>query len=264
MMSFFTWPLIGTPEFVGLDNYQHLFTWDPFYTSLRVTVIYGFVTTFVQLIIALGAALAVANVSRFKSIFSGIFMIPFAMPQVVTGAIWLYLLNVQFGPFWQYLESWGLIDQPIYWQTQGDAALGVIIGAASWTFWPFMFLLLVAAREGIPDEYYESAKVYGATRVQMFRYVTYPQIKSALLVAISLRIIWNFVKVAQPWQLTQGGPGYDTTILGILLYRFAFSRNNFGLAFAVGIILLAITLVFAILFIREFQKQADNGGGQAT
>jgi len=83
----------------------------------------------------------------------------------------------------------------------------------------------------------------------------------AIIVALALRIIWNMVKVAQPYQLTEGGPGYDTSILGILLYRFAFVQQDMGLAFTVGLILMAITIAAAFVFIREFQKQSGTGGG---
>jgi ABC-type sugar transport system permease subunit len=263
VMSFYRWPLVGEPEFVGLGNWTHLFTWDPFWTSAFATIIYGLSTAAIQLVIAIVAALAVANMSsKFKGLFSAIYMVPYAMPQIITGAIWLYLLEVNFGPFWTFfVDTLGLLSEPLYWGTNGDQALAVIIGVAGWTFWPFMFLLIIAAREAIPDTHYEAGKMYGASRWQLFRQVTLPQIRSAIIVALALRIIWNMVKVAQPYQLTEGGPGYDTSILGILLYRFAFVQQDMGLAFTVGLILMAITIAAAFVFIREFQKQSGTGGG---
>jgi len=117
-----------------------------------------------------------------------------------------------------------------------------------------MFLIILASRQSIPDEYYESAKVYGAIRFQMFRRITLPQLKSAILVALSPRLVWNLAKVSQPLQLTGGGPGFETSVLAILLYRFAFDNAAMGLSYAIGIILLLITMVFVALFIREFEK----------
>jgi ABC-type sugar transport system permease subunit len=118
-----------------------------------------------------------------------------------------------------------------------------------------MFLILVASREAIPGEHYETAQVYGANRVQMFFRITLPQLKSAILVAVSIRVVWNLAKVSQAFQLTQGGPGFETSVLGVLLYRFAYQNGEFGLGFAVGMFLLAVTVVFVGLFIREFEKE---------
>jgi ABC-type sugar transport system permease subunit len=104
-----------------------------------------------------------------------------------------------------------------------------------------MFLIILASRESIPDEYYETAQVYGSNRVQTFLRITLPQLKSAILVALSIRLVWNLAKVSQAFQLTQGGPGYETSVLGVLLYRFAYSDGQFGMGFAVGMFLLAVT-----------------------
>lgn len=259
-MSFHNWPSGGTAEWVGLANYQFLFGWEPFYTSLYATLWFGF-STFVQVVLAVAAASVVANLNKFKSLVSTGFIIPYTMPPVVTGTIWLFLLNPSFGSVWGYLMKWGVVEEPIYWASSGVPALTVVTGVLVWTFWPFMFLIILATRESIPDDFYETARVYGANRVQMFLSITLPQLKSAILVAVSIRLIWNLAKVSQAFQLTQGGPGYDTSVLGVLLYRFAYLQGRFGMGFAVGMVLLALTIVFVALFIREFERARKEGAG---
>jgi ABC-type sugar transport system permease subunit len=257
-MSFHQWPFIGDPEWVGLGNYEYLLEWRAFYTSLEATVIFA-TTVIFQLAIALTASLLVANQNRFKNLLSVTFLIPYTMPGVVTGTIWVFLLNPDLGPFFGYLVEWGLLESPIYWATQGDMALAVVMFAVTWAFWPFMFLVILATLESIPTEQYESAKVYGANRLQRFLRITLPQIKTAILIAVSIRIVWNLVKVSQPLQMTGGGPGYDTSILAVLMYRFAYKQSQMGLSYAIGMVLLIVVLLFVVLFIREFEKES---GGQ--
>jgi ABC-type sugar transport system permease subunit len=182
------------------------------------------------------------------------------MPPVVTGAIWLYLLSPTVGPVFQLLVDLGLLENAVYWSTQGDMAMAVIMGVLAWTFWPFMFLIILASLENIPEEYYETARVYGANRIQQFVRITLPQLKSAILVAVSIRVVWNLTKISQPLQMTGGGPGYQTSILAVLVYRFGWLQGRLGLAFATGVILLLVTLGFIIIFIREFQRSTEEVG----
>lgn len=259
-MSFHEWSLVGGQNWVGLENYIYLFTWDPFYTSIKATLVFG-LTTFVQVVIAIVASLVIVDIKRFKSILSGLFLVPYTMPPVVTGTVWLYMTNPSYGPISQYFIEWGLIEQPIYWNADPNAALAVVSGVLAWTFWPFMFLIIVATLESISTSQYEAAKVYGANRVQTFLSVTLPQLKSAILVAVSIRMVWNLAKISQPFQMTEGGPGYATSVLGVLLYRFAYSEGRFGLGFAVGMVLLAITVAFVAIFIREFERGRSSRGG---
>lgn len=258
-MSFHSWPFVGEPAWVGLENFTYIFTWEAFYTSFRATVIYAS-TTFVQLGVALIAALLIVRMEAFKNLTSALFLVPYTMPPVVTGTLWSFLLNPSTGPVMGYLTGMKILESPMYWTNDGGAALGVIMFAISWTFWPFMFLVILATLESLPTEHYETAKIYGAGRIQTFWHVTLPQIKSAILVAVSIRMVWNLTKVSQPLQLTQGGPGYDTSILAILMYRFAWESGELGRGFTVGLVLLAVTLAFVLLFIREFERESAKGG----
>lgn len=257
-MSFHQWPLQGGHEWIGLGNYTYLWNWDVFWTSVRATLIYA-TTTVGQLVIAILAALLVKHIDIewLKSATNATFLVPYAMPPVVTGMLWTFLLEPNAGPFFGYLVEWGLLQEPIFWDVNGDTAMATVMGVMAWTFWPFMFLIILSTLESIPEEYYESARIYGANRIEQFRYVTLPQLKSAIMVAVSIRLVWNLAKVSQPLQLTGGGPGYETSILAILMYRFAWQQGRMGMSFAVGMVLLAISLIFVFLFIREFESSRE-------
>lgn len=259
-MSLHVWPAFGETEFVGLENYQYVLTWDTFYVSLRATLFYMTMTV-MQLVLALAATLSVRRLKRFESLADGLFLIPYTMPPVVTGTIWLYILSPNFGPVFGWLVSWGVLSDPIYWGIEGSTSIAVITLVGAWTFWQFMYLIFIASIQSIPDEHYETAKIYGANRLQRFRHVTLPYMKSAILIAISIRIIRNLVKVSQPLQMTQGGPGYQTSVISILLYRFTLTQGDYGLAFTIGVIMFVLTLGFTYIFIREFR--GERGGTAA-
>lgn len=256
-MTLYNWPFGGTPTWVGINNYTFIFGWDPFITSLKATLWFSLTTVF-QLIVALAAALAVREISRFKTAITGSFLIAYTVPPLVIGTIWSYLLAPDLGPIFQILTDSGILSETIYWGTNGESAMAVVTFVTTWTFWPFMFLILSASLQNINQELYESCRVYGANRLQSFWNITLPHLKSAILVAVSIRLIWNLTKVSQVLQLTNGGPGYDTSILAVLLYRFAYSRGSMGLAYVVGLVLFVVTIVFAFIFIREFEKASEE------
>ncbi len=154
-----------------------------------------------------------------------------------------------------YLLQWGIIDDPIYWFAEGEWARWVITLVATWTFWPFMFLILLSALQSVPESHYEMAEIYGANLWQRFRHVTLPHIQGAILVVVILRLAFNLAKIEQPFQLTGGGPGFETSILSVLVYRFAFMSGDFGMAFTVGLFLVAFTVVLILPFAYYYQKQ---------
>ncbi|EMA46930.1 sugar ABC transporter inner membrane protein [Halococcus saccharolyticus DSM 5350] len=257
-MTFHQWDFLGESQWVGLDNYRYVLGWDTFWTSLRATVIFGLVT-FSQLLIAIIAAVTVSHV-RFRNVIRTLFVIPYAIPGLVSGTMWVYILDPQLGPIFPVLIDYGILEETIYWGTNGGTAMAVIMFASTWAYWPLAFIIITASLEGIPEAHYELARVYGASKIQTFFHVTLPQLKGAILVAISLRTIYNLTKVSQPLQITGGGPGFDTSILGILVYRFTQGTRRYGLAMTVGVILVVLTLIVVLPYIRSFERDADTGG----
>ena len=260
-MSFYNWPLMGEPAWRGLDNYASFMSADYFWTSIKATLVYSLSTLF-QLVLALTAALVLSQ--RFipcKALFRGIMLISYAMPPVVVGAIWLFLLDPSLGMITNTLLDYGIIDAPIYWFSDGAWARWVITLVASWTFWPFMFLIILAAIQAIPESQYELAEIYGANLWQRFWVVTWPRIYGAILVVVILRLAFNLAKIEQPFQLAGGGPGYETSVLSILMYRFAFMSGDFGMAFTVGMFLVLLTLLLVAPFAVLYQRNIARVGG---
>jgi ABC-type sugar transport system permease subunit len=252
--------LLAEPTWRGLANYRDFLAADYFWTSIEATLIYSLSTAF-QLILALVAALALKQTFvPWKPLLRGIMIIAYAMPPVVVGAIWLFLLDPNLGMVTNYLLELGIIDYPIYWFAENTWAKWTITLVASWTFWPFMFLIILSSLQGIPQSHYELAEVYGANLWQRFTTVTWPNIQGAILVVVILRLAFNLAKIDQPFQLTGGGPGYETSVLSILMYRFAFMSGDFGMAFTVGMFLVAITALLLAPFAIMYQRHLRHAG----
>lgn len=256
-MSFHNWPLFGETQFIGLDNYTYILNWDVFYTSIRATVIYG-LQTIPQLLLGLLAALIVWDMDRFEGVASWIFLTPYVFPPLIIGTLWRQILDPSSGAFFKYLVDFGLLEQPIYWVTSGSAALAVITFVGTWTFWPVVFLLVVASLRGIPESHIETAKVYGASRWKRFRKIIFPQIQTAMIIALILRIIWNLGKIEQPLQITRGGPGWETSVLGIVLYRLAWNRQELALSFTVGMFLALLSFLVVVGLIVLFERRSSG------
>ena len=257
-MSLHNWPFMGEPSWRGLGNYRDFLTADYFWTSIEATLIYSLSTLF-QLILALVAALALKQTFvPIKPVLRGVMIVAYAMPPVVVGAIWLFLLDPNLGMITNYLLEFGIIDYPIYWFAENTWAKWTITLVASWTFWPFMFLIILSSLQAIPQSQYELAEIYGANLWQRFVTVTWPNIQGAILVVVILRLAFNLAKIDQPFQLAGGGPGYETSVLSILMYRFAFMSGDFGMAFTVGMFLVLMTALllapFAILYQRHLRQ----------
>jgi ABC-type sugar transport system permease subunit len=256
-MTFHEWGLITDAVWVGLENFTYVLNWPVFWQSVVATLVFSLVT-FVQVGIALVATLALRQV-KFRNVVGAAFVIPYTIPGLVSGTLWVYLADPDLGPIFTVLVNNGILDRAIYWAGSGELAMVMIMFAAAWTYWPLAFIILNASIENIPDEYYETASIFGASKLQTLVNITLPQMKGANFIALSLRTIYNLTKVSQPLQMTGGGPGYSTSILGITVFNFT-SARQFGLAMTVGVAMVILTMLFVIPYIYKFEDQAEAGG----
>jgi len=250
-MSFHDWVYIlpEKPAFIGFDNYIHLFMSPIFHEVLRITGIYA-TATFINFILGLAAALILNEPIKGRSIFAGILMIGYAMPEMASGSIWKFIYDANFGILNYYLFNLGFIKSYIPWLVDPSFSLIAITLANGWKHWPFVALILLAALQGIPKDFYDAAKVYGANAWQRFRYITFPQLKSAILVALIIRMCWNLSKFSEIFQMTEGGPGWATTTISLFVYNTAYKSFLFGRAFAGGITLLLMIVPLIIIYYK--------------
>lgn len=244
-LSFFNYQ-ISQPgsenEFVGLANYIKVFTDMEFYHSIRVTFTYMLVAIVVEVIFGMLIALALNRVINLRRVLTSLTLIPTMVAPIVIGLMYSFFLNPQFG-LYQWLVNTMHLPLPVLWTDDPFLALMMVSIMDIWEWTPYMGLVFLAGMQAIDGEYYEAARVDGATEMALFFKVTLPLMKPVMVTAILLRMMECFKKFDEPWILTGGGPGNATDVLDIFTYRQAFKNFNFSYAAAVCVILFLILII---------------------
>jgi multiple sugar transport system permease protein len=244
--------------FVGFANYARVLGEEAFWRALEVSLVFVSVSVAAHMVLGLGLALALDRVRVARTALRILFLTPWMVAAAVGATIWLWLLEPQFGVVNHLLLSAGAIGAPVAWLGQPGTALAAVTAVEIWRGVPFVMLLMLAGLQTIPAEQYEAAEIDGASTWQLFRFVTLPNLKYLIVVASTLDIInvvrhYDIIGV-----MTAGGPAGGTEVLPALLYNTAFRANRFGEAAAIGVLLLAMVLVFATLYLRATRIGRDE------
>lgn len=195
------------------------------------------------------------STARYKSIFRTFFILPYAIPDVATGMIWLWMLDYQFGIVNYLLTKLHLVKEPVLWFNNPMLALMTIISIEIWRLFPLHTLVIFAGLQDVPEELYEAADIDGAGGVSKFFKITLPHLKQVLVILLTLTIIWCFRRFTLIWLLTRGGPNRGTETVVIQIYSYAFNFNKMGYAAAIGNILLLITIGMVIFYFIYLRKK---------
>jgi ABC-type sugar transport system permease subunit len=241
-------------KFIGGANYSRLFSDPVFWHSLGNTAIYTFGSVVVASLLGLALALLTESLTgwRFRTARM-LLLTPWAVPFVVVAFLFRYMYLQNGGVINAVLLDLGIIDRPVLWLNNSALALPSIMVANVWAMTPFFFLLLSAALAAIPSEVIESARIDKAGTWSMVYHIKLPFLRGALFISSLLMIISNFNDFAKIWAMSQGGPGYSTTTLVVYVYRLAFEKFDFGYASAIGVVWLALLLIFAVVYLRALR-----------
>src|SRR5262245_347414 len=239
----------------GAANFTRLISDKFFLTAMAHTFIYATAALFFEFSIGLTLALILNSQTRGRGLFRAALLVPMMFPTVVVGVVWRLMLNPNFGAINGTLKELGLNTEPLTWTASPKLALVSVIAVDVWQWTPFVFLVLLAGLQAIPQEPYEAALIDGSSRWQTFRYVTLPLLKPAILIALLLRTMDLLRVFDQIFILTEGGPGFATETISLYIYRTAFRFFDFGYAAAMSFVLLAITNVISVVYIRFLQTR---------
>lgn len=253
MYSFTDWTgLLTDVHFVGLKNYIRLFKDKTFALAIRNTFYITLVTVVLQN--AIGLAMAVAMTSNrihAKGFFKIIYFIPNLLSQVVVCYTWMYLLNVHVGLMGTILNFFEVEKVSAYdMLIKRWPALTIIALILVWQFSGYNMTIYISGLQSIPSELYESADLDGASGLQKFFRVTFPLIMPSVTVNMFMNIIGCLKIFEQVYILTKGGPGTQTTTIGVYIYNSALSANQYGFATAISTILFFLVLLVTFIQVK--------------
>jgi ABC-type sugar transport system permease subunit len=245
IVGFTEWGIVGTPEWVGLENFRDAFADEWVGIAFRNTLLYGCIIVPGVVVLALAFALFVNQGWPLSALARTLFFAPNVVSATVIGLIWVWILDTQFGVVNQYLGVLGI--QPVPWLTSTEWSLIGVSIASIWWDLGLAFVLLLAALQDVPEELYEAAEVDGANRWRKFWHVTLPHLRPVLSMVITLQLISTMRIFSQVYMMTNGGPAGSSSSVIHYIYQTAVVRNAMGYASAVSILLflaiLAVTLI---------------------
>jgi multiple sugar transport system permease protein len=241
-----------------LQNFSRLAADDFFRSALLHTLVYAVIALTFEFLLGLGLAVLLNREMRGRSFFRAALLVPMMLPTVVVGVVWRLMLNPNFGAINGTLKGVGLNTDALTWTASPTFAFASVILVDIWQWTPFMFLIMLAGLQAIPQEPYEAALIDGSSSWQTFRNVTLPLLKPAILIALLLRTMDLLRVFDQIFILTEGGPGSATETISLYIYRTAFRFSDFGYAAAMSFVLLLLTNFISMLYIRLLQRQEEG------
>lgn len=246
-MSLNNWPLLGTPSFIGLENYRTLATDKLFWGSLMFTTRYTLMVTPPIFIFAFILAMLVNQPLRGVSFFRTAYFLPVVIGLGTSSLLWVWLLNDRVGIVNGILMDIGVIKQPIIWLGTYSTAMTSIIISVVWKTVGFTMILLLTGMQAIPDELYQAAMVDGAGFFAKMRYITIPLLRSTFALALVLSVIGSYLAFDQFYIMTRGGPQNQTITVVYWIFANAFTYFKMGYGAALSIILLIILVLLSVL-----------------
>jgi arabinogalactan oligomer/maltooligosaccharide transport system permease protein len=227
-------------------NYQN------FYYTLLFTIFWTITNVVYGVTVGLVLALCLNQKIAARPIYRVLLIFPWAMPNYITALIWKGMFHQQFGVVNQIVQLIGL--QPVAWFDKPLTSFFTAWAANGWLSFPFMMVVSLGALQSIPADIYEAARVDGATNWQQFWAITLPSLRSALVPAVILSVVWTFNMFNIIFLVTGGEPGGSTEILVTQAYKFAFERYRYGYAAAYSTIIFGILLIYG-----SFQNRISRG-----
>lgn len=249
-ISFFDTNLVNRWDMIGLLNYKDILTDTEFYQTIILTLKFSVLVVGGHFLIGFILAHALNKKIRGIAVFRGILMLPWLFPEAVIALIFKWIFNPLYGLLNHTLMNFNLIEEPLSWLGTKEYAFTMLVFVCIWKGYPMVMTMILAGLQNIPVSHYEAARVDGSTRWQEFRYITLPSLKPVLTVTLVLDTVWWFKHYTMAWVLTNGGPGRETSLISIDIYKTAFEFFDFGKAAAMSVVVFVVCLGISKLYRR--------------
>lgn len=265
---FFVWPAslgiyyafteyrgVGTPKWVGMQNFIQLFRDGHFYSALLRTLTYSALIVPLGYVASLTSAWLITHQrTKGAGVARVVFFLPWLVSPIVAGVIWRWLFGESFGLVNYVFGFLGIGS--VRWQSDANLSLAVVIMAGIWGGMAFSMLLFSAALKNIPVSYYEAASIDGASTWRQFWKITFPLLRPTSFMVVLLSTIGSMKEFALIQALNGGGPGTQNYLMVQYIYSTGFQRAKIGYASAASVVLMLILLIIAAVQMR-FDKGAE-------
>jgi len=256
-LSLTEYNLLSPPEYVGYANYDYLFHSARFHKILINTFEFVGGSAIPTWIVALALALIFTQNFRGLGLYRTLYFVPIVLSETVISIVWRLLyhpqgaINAMIAPF-----NGGY---RIPWLSNPDVAPVAIIIVAIWRVFGYYMIIFITGLQNIPIEYYDAARVDGASRLQVFRHITMPLLRPTTLFVVVITLLSSFQTFVYQYLITyRGGPNDATNVLAYLVYEEAFANLNMGRAAAISMVLFAMLVVLTFIQLRLL-RQRDVG-----
>ncbi|WP_418786536.1 carbohydrate ABC transporter permease [Holdemanella biformis] len=248
VISLYQWNGVGKKTFIGLGNYVGLIQDSAFWAALQHNIIYAVGVVTGKVVIGLLLAILLTRKMKGITFYRICFFMPMMMSAVAVGYLWAYVYNYNFGLINSFLKAIGVpMNHLPKWLGSTDTSLISVIIVELWRWVGYHTVIFIAAIQGIPKELYEAATVDGANALQTHWYITFPQLKSTIILNVMLSLIGAIGTFDLIHVMTDGGPNKSTEMIMTYMYNQAFIGDRFGYASAIAYVAFLIILIFTIL-----------------
>ena len=240
--------LSPTKKFVGLQNYQTLFSDPVIGTALTNNIWYCLISVAIQVLLALVIAALLEDklLSKVSTVLRTTYFLPVLISMTVVALLFSFVYQPKIGLINAALKFFGIKNPPA-WTGDPKTAIFSAISMSQWHSTGYTTMLFIVAIQGISTDLYEAAEIDGAGRLQRFLHITVPQVREMMFVTMVTTVTGAFLVFNDVYILTQGGPGNASTTLAVYMYRNAFNLDKMGYASTIAVMMLIICLVLALI-----------------
>ena len=253
---------IGRPGiFIGLENFQWLMDDGVFWLSVFNTFVYTVVASILKFVLGLWLALLLNRHLPFKAFIRAIVLLPWIVPTVLSAIAFWWIYDSQFSIISWALIEMGIIDQRINFLGDPTNARASVIAANVWRGIPFVAITLLAGLQTIPQSLYEAATLDGASRWQLFRYVTLPLLTPIIAITMTFSVLFTFTDFQLIYVLTRGGPVNATHLMATLSFQRGISGGQLGEGAAIAVAMIPFLLAAILFSYFGLQRRKWQQGG---
>jgi multiple sugar transport system permease protein len=247
--------------FVGLENYESLWTDSVFWLSVFNTILYTVGASVLKFALGLWLALILNQHLPFKAFFRAIVLLPWVVPTVLSAIAFWWIYDAQFSILSWALIKLGLIDTNINFLGDATNARASVIAANVWRGIPFVAISLLAGLQTIPQSLHEAATLDGATPWQRFRHITLPMLTPIIAVVMTFSVLFTFTDFQLIYVLTRGGPLNATHLMATLSFQRAIPGGNLGEGAAIAVAMIPFLLAAILFSYFGLQRRRWQQGG---